>query len=281
MLNKVHLKSRYCPVFIGFFIFFESLTFAAAKAPKKPLTLTPPAPYDQTYQELTTVLQKVVVVNGAISQVDYRKFQKDQKTFLSYLKQTSAVTQKTYDTFSEKEKLAFLINAYNAFTLKLVADYYPVKSIKKIGTLFTGPWKLKYFKLLGATHSLDEIEHEMLRKQFTEPRVHFAVNCASIGCPALRNEAYRAEKLDAQLDEQAKLFLRDGVRNQLDVTKKTVTLSMIFKWFNEDFEKNGSTIQKFVSLYISDDPLVIKDLEAGAYTIGHSDYDWDLNDVKK
>ncbi len=254
--------------------------FDRADAKTKNRVVTPPAPYDQSYQDLNEALQKFIVVNGAVSQVDYKKLRANQIKLLAHLKNTSAVSQKTYDTFSEKEKIAFLINAYNAFTLKLVLDNYPVKSIKKIGSIFKTPWKLKFFRLLGVERSLDDVEHNMLRKDFSEPRVHFAINCASVGCPGLRNEPYTADKLDAQLTDQATQFLRDGVRNVLDPAGKKLKVSMIFKWFDEDFKKNGSTVQKFVSQFITDDPLVKKDLEADAYELSYTDYDWDINEAK-
>jgi Protein of unknown function, DUF547 len=237
------------------------------------------AAFDQSHKDLDTILKDVVVVNGAVSQVNYKKLSKMAVLFNKYLKETSKVTQKEFDTFNEKQQVAFLINSYNAFTLKLIVDNYPVKSIKKIGGILSSPWKMKFIVLLGKNRSLDEIEHEWLRKKYNEPRVHFAVNCASIGCPALRNEAYLAEKLDEQLTEQAKLFLRDGVRNQFDHEKKILKLSKIFDWFKEDFTKTG-TLQAFVTPYLTDDPLLRKALESETYEIEFTDYDWDLNETK-
>ena len=190
--------------------------------------------FDHEHKDLTTLLGKVVSysgVGGAESKVDYKKLQKEPLLLNKYIKEMSQVSKKQFDSFSKTEQQAFLMNAYNAFTLKLVVDHYPVKSIKKIGGLFSSPWKMKFIRLLGKEMTLDEIEHETLRKNYNEPRVHFAVNCASIGCPRLRNEAFVASRLDAQLEEQTKIFMRDTSRNKIDLKNKKLKISKIFDWF--------------------------------------------------
>ena len=134
--------------------------------------------------------------------------------------------------------MAFLINAYNAFTVEKILTRYPdIKSIRDFGKVFGNPWKDKFFTLLGQECTLDGIEHEMLRKHgaYDEPRVHFAVNCASIGCPMLREEAYVAERLDAQLEEQAERFLSDRTRNRYSAQTGALEVSKIFDWFKEDW----------------------------------------------
>lgn len=211
------------------------------------------AAFDQNHAEWTTLLKRHVKVAGPVSQVDYDGFKSNLGELESYLKHLSAVKRAEFDGFSKDERMAFLINAYNAFTVKIILDHYPVKSIKDIGSLFKNTWKIKFIPLLGEEINLDEIEHQNLRKNFSEPRVHFAVNCASIGCPALRGEAYTAGQLNAQLDDQAKLFLRDKSRNTFDAAAKTLKLSMIFKWFKEDFEKNGGSVARFVAKFMTDD----------------------------
>lgn len=236
---------------------------------------------DHTHAEWTTLLKRFVTVKGAVSQVDYSKFKSDTSALATYLKKLSDVKRTEYDSFSEAEKMAFLINAYNAFTVKIILDHYPVKSINDIGSFFKNTWKIKFFTLLGKEMNLDEIEHQNLRKNFSEPRIHFAVNCASIGCPALRGEAFTSAQLDAQLQDQTKLFLRDSTRNQLDVKAKSLKLSMIFKWFKEDFEKGSSSVAKFVAPFITDDLVVQKSIAAGEFKIGFLDYDWGLNQVSK
>lgn len=240
--------------------------------------------YDHNHQDLTELLGKVVVYKGignAESQVDYKKLQKEPKLLNKYLKEMGKVPKKTFESWTKDQQKAFLINAYNAFTLKLVVDHYPVNSIKKIGGLFSTPWKMKFIRILGrADVTLDQIEHKMLRKNYNEPRVHFAVNCASIGCPRLRNEAFTAEKLEAQLEEQTKLFMLDTTRNELDASNKVLRLSKIFDWFEEDFTKDGNTVSKFASKYMTEDPAIKAALVAGEYKVKHLSYDWDLNDLK-
>ena len=238
--------------------------------------------FDHSHKDLTTVLNKVVSykgVGGAESVVDYKALKKDPATLTKYLGALSAVTKKEFDTFTSIQQQAFLGNAYNAFTLKLIIDNYPVKSIKKIGGLFSSPWKIKFVPLLGKKMTLDEIEHETLRKDYKEPRIHFVVNCASVGCPRLRNEAFTADKWEAQLQEQTKIFMRDTSRNKIDTKKKKVKISKIFDWFEEDFEKGPTkSVQEFIAPYITDDPAVQASLKKGEYDVDHLSYSWDLNE---
>lgn len=242
----------------------------------------PALAFDHSHRDLTTLLGKIVTYTGSgESQVDYKKLKKEPILLNKYIKEMGLVSQKQFDAFTEAQQQAFLINAYNVFTLKIVNDNYPVKSIKKIGGVFGNTWKIKFIRLLGKELSLDAIEHEMLRKNYTEPRVHFAVNCASVGCPRLRNEAYLAEKLDSQLEEQANVFLQDTTRNKIDTTKKTLQISKIFDWFEEDFLKGPTkSIQGFIAPYITDDTVVQTALKNGEYKIDHLSYNWDLNEKK-
>ncbi|MEO0336933.1 MAG: DUF547 domain-containing protein, partial [Pseudomonadota bacterium] len=211
-----------------------------------------PVGFDHSHKLFTEVLGNFVIVSGAKSTVNYKGLKKSPSQLNSYLGQLSAVSKKDYAKFSKEQKMAFLINAYNGFTLKLIIDNYPVKSIKDIGGLFSSPWKKEFFKLLGGDMYLDKIEHKILRKKFKEPRIHFAVNCASIGCPALRGEAFTADRLNVQLEEQAKIFLRDSSRNSIKKSKKEIHLSKIFDWFDGDFKRGGSSVQKFVAPYMTD-----------------------------
>ena len=276
-------------VFIGFLLSFAvgfaGPAFAQSKAPAHPKhhKFHAPPPFDQEHKDLTDVLQQAVVVNGSVSKVRYKWLVTHQTKLILYLKDMAHVAPKTYNSWSDNDKMAFLINAYNAFTIKLVVDNYPIQSIKKIGGIFKflkSPWKIDFITLLWKRMSLDDIEH-MLRTDFNDPRVHFAINCASIGCPAIRNEAYVGSRLDSQLDEQARLFLRDGVRNQIDVNNKTLKLSKIFDWYADDFTKKAGSVEKFIAPYITDDPAIRKSLMNNEYKITYTDYDWSLNDAKK
>jgi hypothetical protein len=173
----------------------------------------------------------------------------------------------------EKEQLAFWINAYNAGTVWAVFQGRSAESLLGRARLFKF-WK---FRVAGADRSLDEVEHDILRRRFTEPRLHFAIVCASTSCPPLRNEAYVAPRLDAQLDAQARRFINDAARNHIDRQASVIRLSKIFDWFEEDFTRQGSVLE-FVARYV-DDPATREWLHKGAPGAdrGFLDYDWTLN----
>ena len=167
------------------------------------------------------------------------------------------------DSWSKNEKLGYWINAYNAFTIKLIINNYPVESIKDI----KDPWDQKFISVDGEMQSLNYIEHEVLRKM-NEPRIHFAIVCASESCPKLLNEAYGPKNLDHQLTQVTKDFLKDSSKNL--ITTDTLGLSKIFKWFAKDFKQNGSLIDflnKYSETTISEDA-----------KINYLDYSWELND---
>ena len=193
--------------------------------------------------------------------------------------------------------MAFLINAYNAYTVEKILTRYPnIKSIWDFGKLFGNPFKDKFFTLLGREFSLDMIEHETLRKPgaYDEPRLHFAVNCASTGCPMLREEAYVAARLDAQLEEQTKRFLSDRSRNRYNAQDNTLEVSEIFKWFSSDwtsgyrgFDGKNTPMQsreQFFAKYaalLADVPAQQQAIAERKTAIRHVDYDWRLNDANK
>ena len=158
--------------------------------------------FDHTHGAWTALLKKHVRISEGQSKVDYVGFKRDLNGLGGYLHLLSNVTKPEFAAFTREQKMAFLINAYNAFTVKIVVQHYPLKSIKDIGSLFKNTWKIKFIKLFADEMSLDEIEQEYLRKDYKEPRVHFALNCGALGCPALRAEAYTPEQLNAQLDDQ-------------------------------------------------------------------------------
>lgn len=226
--------------------------------------------------------------DGHASTLDYRRLMGDKARLQAYLGSVSAVSASTFYYWSRRTQMAFLINAYNAFTVQLILTRYPdLASIKDVGSLFQSPWKKPFVSLLGQTRSLDNIEHALIRgsDRYRDPRIHFAVNCASIGCPALRPEAYTAEQLDAQLEDQAKRFLGDRTRNRLSGTE--LELSPIFKWYREDFEKGfrgDKKLPDFLASYARELGLTapqVQALRSGELSIGFSDYDWRLNDSRK
>lgn len=232
---------------------------------------TPKQQIDHSHAAFTTILAKHV----KDERVDYAALKKSPAELNAYLDTLAYVPESAFKKWDDKQRMAFLINLYNAATLKLVADHYPVKSIKDIGNVLKGPWKQPVVRLFGDLRTLDYVEHDLLRPTFKDPRVHFAVNCASIGCPALRAEAFQAEKLDAQLDEQGRRFLRDTSKNRLDAGKKTLHLSPIFDWFKGDFTAKSGSVEKFILPYVSDADRKV--IEQGGLSIKSTDYDWKLN----
>ena len=191
---------------------------------------------------------------GQASQVRYAGFKADSAALNRYLDSLSAVTEAAFKTFSKPQQMAFLINAYNAFTVALILTKYPaITSIKDLGSLFSSPWKPKRIALLGSKVSLDDIEHGMLRERgrFDDPRVHFAVNCASIGCPPLREEAFVAERLDTQLDEQTSRFMSDRTRNRFAAASARLEVSKIFDWYGEDFKLGHRGIGSLAGAFLA------------------------------
>lgn len=222
-----------------------------------------------SHELFTQLLRKNVTTDG---KVDYDGFKKDSVSFNKYLDllSTSPPNEKTW---TKNEQMAFWINVYNAFTIKLIIQYYPIASIKDIGSsiqipFVNTPWDVKFIKIGSERLDLNNVEHGILRKKFDDPRIHMALVCASKSCPILLNEAYEGQKLDAQLDKQTKAFLGDPSRNKISPTKAQV--SMIFKWYRMDFNKDGSSVKSFINKYSA---VKIKE-EA---SLEFLDYDWQLN----
>lgn len=238
--------------------------------------------FDHNHAQWTSLLERHVTWTrqGGASEVDYRGFKKDQEELGNYLTALSTVSLQQYGDWSRDQRLAFLINAYNAFTVKLVVDHYPVKSIKDIGGLFSSPWKQAFIPLLGRTLTLDQVEQSLIREPgvFDEPRIHFAVNCASIGCPALRTEAFVASELNAQFEDSQRRFLMDRNRNIFDPSSNSFHVSKIFQWYGDDFAKHWGSVEAYLhqhaSLLAASKHLPKAE---SAHTIEFIDYDWSLN----
>lgn len=222
--------------------------------------------FDQTHADWNQLVSKHVKPTG----VDYPAFQKEHDTLKDYLKGLSTVSRTDFNQWKGVDQLSFLINLYNAATVDLVLKNYPIKSFKDEVGGKEGPWKLPFIEALGKTYTLDQVEHELIRKNFNEPRIHFAVNCASGGCPPLRNEAFTGENLETQLEEQTQAFLNDTKNNRL--SGKTLELSPIFDWFKEDFIKKTGSVESFVNPYFKN-----SSIKKGSVTIKYSHYDWNLN----
>jgi hypothetical protein len=246
--------------------------------------------FDHSHAAWTTLLKKHVLLlrGGQATQVRYAGFAADRAALKAYLDTLSAVSEATFNGWSKPQQAAFLINAYNAFTVELILTKYPdLKSIKDLGGLLSTPWKPKWVPLLGDKVSLDDIEHEMLRKRgrYDDFRVHFAVNCASIGCPALREEAFVPERLDAQLDEQTLRFMSDRSRNRF--RNGRLEVSKIFDWFGEDWRlghRGITSLPMFLARYadqLADAPADRERIRNQQAEVVFTDYDWKLNDAPR
>jgi len=249
------------------------------------------AQFDHSHRAWTELLARHVVVQegGTASRVRYADFKADRGALQRYLGSLSAVGQAEYEGWPKPERLAFLINAYNAFTVELILRHYPgIASIRDVGSLFTNPWRMRFFALLGAERHLDDVEHGLIRAPgaFGEPRIHFAVNCASVGCPMLREEAYVASRLDAQLEDQTRRFLGDRSRNRYDPRRGTLEVSRIFDWYASDFESGLRGIESRGEFFAAYAPLLAdaepdrRAIEAGRVPIRFLEYDWALNDAR-
>jgi hypothetical protein len=244
------------------------------------------AGFDRTHAAWTTLLAAHVRWNdvGTTTTVDYAGFARDRAALDAYRAALAAVAEADLVAWPEADRLAFLVNAYNANTVALVLTRYPdLASIKDLGGWLTSPWKERFVALLGSTRTLDEIEHEMIRGGVgaREPRVHFALNCASIGCPALRPEAYRGAALDGQLADQTRRFLSDRTRNRHDPAADRLAVSKIFDWYGADFARAAGSVARFLapSELLSDDAAVRGRLAAATVPVTFLDYDWRLNDA--
>lgn len=242
------------------FFFFSALTAGCAlprvKSEARPVT----------HEALTAVLADYVSTDG---KVNYRGLQADSLRLNAYLD----VLERHHPnaSWTSDQKKAYWINAYNAFTLRLIIRNYPTASIKDLaGSLYkiNTPWDIRFIVIEGQDYDLNNIEHDILRQEWKDARIHFAVNCASVSCPILHNAAYEAETLDAQLDAAARGFINDSLRNTLSA--ETPALSRIFKWFSGDFQRNGSLIA-FINRYAE-----VK-INSSA-SISYKAYDWNLNE---
>ncbi|UQD57342.1 DUF547 domain-containing protein [Flavobacterium sp. K5-23] len=210
------------------------------------------------HKQWDDLLRKNVSAKG---NVNYKGFKKEAKQLQSYLDELANKTPEK--SWSKNAVLAYWINAYNAFTVKLIIDNYPVKSIKDIND----PWGKKFFTLGGKKYSLEQIEHEILRKM-DEPRIHFAINCASFSCPNLLNEAYTEAKIEKQLESVSKSFVNDKTKNTISADR--IEISEIFNWFSGDFKTKGTLID-FLNQYSS------TKINKKA-TVKFKSYNWNLNE---
>jgi hypothetical protein len=260
-------------------------------------TTTAAAEASFSYSHYKKVLKAYVDDQGL---VDYTGLKADRQSLDAFAASVAALNRQVYEKWSESQKIAFLINAYNALTLVAIVDNYPIKSSFFRGLRFPknsirqipGVWDKLLFTVMGRKMTLDGIEHDILRTKFNEPRIHMALVCAALGCPILRNKPYTGTNLDEQLEDQACGLLKDPKKFRIDRKNERVYLSSIFKWFGSDFLRIYGTDKKFsgfgkaeraVLNFVSNhiQPEKRDYLEKGEYSVEYLPYDWTLNEKKR
>ena len=228
--------------------------------------------FDQSHARFARVLAATV----KDARVDYAKLKAAPAELDAYLKEIESVPAAEFAKWGKAERLALLLNLYNAQTLRLIVDHYPVKSIRSIGTLPGAAWRELGVRFGGQMLSLDHLENKIIRVEYREPRIHFALVCAAVSCPPLRSEPYVGARLNAQLDDQARNFLATPESNRFDAAKNTLYLSEIFKWYGEDFTKAAGSPAAYVKPFLPKDQRDALTDPAKA-KVKFTDYNWDLN----
>lgn len=236
--------------------------------------LTAPAAesFDQRHARFGRVLT-TFVKDGL---VDYAKLKAAPGELDAYLREVAAVPAAEFARWAEADRLALLINLYNAQTLRLIINHYPLKSIRDIGTLPGAAWREPIVRQGGQLMTLDHLENKIIRVDYREPRIHFALVCAAVSCPPLRSEPYIGARLNTQLDEQTRVFLATAEQNRFDANDGTLHLSPIFKWYEQDFTTPAGSLAAYVKPFLPGaqrsaltDPAKVK--------VKFTDYDWALN----
>jgi len=250
-------------------------TFAIAQVFVFKRALAAPAVSDSVSPD-NSLFTQVLRENVKDGLVNYKAIKTD-KRFADYI----ALLQKTDpNTISKKNRLAFWINVYNAFTIKTVVDQYPMKSIMSKTAYAFGKsnFQKKLVTVNGVQYSLNDVENDIIRP-YGDPRIHFAINCAALSCPPIRDEAFEPMRLNEQLEEQARNFLNNPQKNSFDFAKQQAKLSKIFDWFKEDFEKYTISVPEFISRYLPAEQAQQFRSAGKSFKIDHHDYNWDLNDT--
>ncbi len=218
-------------------------------------------------------LLKKYVEKGLIRYDDLAQSPQDLSALAQYL---NTLQRQKPSRMERKQALAFWINLYNAATLKLVLDHYPVKSIKDIGGFFSSPWNKKVVTIEGKELTLNQIENEIIRPEFADARIHFALNCASLGCPPMQPFAYTGDKLDEQLDTATRASL--AMPRWLRISDEAIFVTRLFDWYKDDFISYAGSVRAFLARYApeADRPLILDEKRP----IRAMDYDWKLNKAK-
>jgi len=242
--------------------------------------LTTTSTLDPEHSAWTAILAEHVARDG----FDYAALAADSAPLENYLATLQAVTPAELTSWSDEARYAFWINAYNAYTIALIVENHPLDSIRDLDRLFGAQSVFdEAFIPLGALHgdggplSLNDIEHGLLRAELKDARVHAAVNCASVSCPPLRNEAFVASRLEEQLDGQMRAFIADRERNRFLVPELRAELSKIFDWFKADFERDATSTRGYLMRYAPEsDKMFISNAK-----LGFAKYDWSLNEARR
>ena len=259
--------------FAGFYVFCRVLFVIQLSALCTPEHASAAGGFDQTHARYGAVLSNFVK-NG---RVDYAGLQSAPQDLDAYLNELATITPEEFATWSRENRLALLLNLYNARTLRLIIDHYPLKSIRNIGTLPGAAWRQLVVRFGGQIMALDHLENKIIRADYNEPRIHFALVCAANGCPPLRSEPYIGNRLERQLDDQAKQFLATGEKNRFDLEKNTLWLSPIFKWYKEDFTGKTGSLAAYVKPFLPEESR--HGLERSSkIRVLYTDYDWNLNE---
>ncbi len=231
--------------------------------------------FDQSHGRYARVLASTV----KDGRVDYAKLKAAPAELDAYLKEVGTVSASDFAKWSKGDRLALLLNLYNAQTLRLIVDNYPLKSIRSIGTLPGAAWRGLIVRFGGQMMSLEHLENKIIRPDYKEPRIHFALVCAAVSCPPLRGEPFVGSRLDEQLDDQARKFLGNAESNRFDAAKNTLQLSQIFEWYKADFIGSAGSIANYVKPFL---PKAQRDAltDPAKAKVQFIDYDWSLNDRK-
>lgn len=257
------------------------LTVCLFLSPPMTWAQLPIVPVDHEHRRFGEVLT-AAVHDG---RVDYRALQRDRSGLDAYRRELAVVSMTAIGAATREQQMAFWINAYNASVLATVVDHYPLSRGSLVGLAFPansiwqvpGAFKAARHPIAGQARSLDSIEHEILRPRFRDARVHMALVCAARGCPPLRSEPFVAARLQAQLDDQSRIYLGDRVHGLAwDPTAKRVQVSSIFKWFAEDFAAGGG-VRAFIARHAAD-PALAAAVRDPANKLGYLGYDWTLNE---
>lgn len=234
------------------------------------------AEFDHGHSRLAKILTKHV----KNARVDYAGLKKNPTELDAYLKEIAMVRPDEFKKWTEEQQLALLLNLYNAHTLRLIINHYPLESIRKIGFLPGAAWRIQDVRFGGKLITLDYLENKIIRVDYNEPRIHFALVCAALSCPPLRSEPYLAARLDRQLDDQTRTFLANPTKNRFDADTNTLWLSAIFDWYEADFTKPAGTLEKYVQPFLPESSQTALE-QAKDATVKFNDYDWSLNEWKQ